>query len=141
MKMFVDSWGWLALEDKKDSRHSEAERYYRQRAVAPGRIITSDYVLDETITLLFRRRPFAEGWRYLEGIFQSVDRGFTVIERVTEKRFRRAVELRRRFSDKRRISFTDLCSMAMMHELGVSEVLTADADFRQVGLGFQTFPE
>ena len=29
-RVFVDTWGWVALGHKKDSRHKEIVRYYRE---------------------------------------------------------------------------------------------------------------
>ena len=58
MKLFVDTWGWLTLRDRKESRHQEVKDFYSQFRRRKGLLYTSDYVLDETITLLFRRLPF-----------------------------------------------------------------------------------
>jgi uncharacterized protein len=106
-----------------------------------SRVVTSDYVLDELLTNLFGRRPFEEAWRFAQGFLAGAESRFLTIERVTEARFRRALELRRRFRDKPGISFTDLTSMAIMEELRISDVLTADAHFSNVGLGFQLCPK
>lgn len=141
MKLFVDSRGWLILGDKKDPLHAAVERMYRERSAARGRIITSDYRLDETMTRTFRGQPYVRAWRFLEAILESAAAGFMVIESVTEARFARAVELRRRFEDKPAISFTDLTSMVIMKELHISDVLTADRHFAQAGLGFRLSPE
>ena len=74
MKLFVDTWGWLSIEDRKDARHAESLNHYQQRIASRGRVFTSDYVLDETFTLLFRRRAFGEAWRFLEAIHGSIAR-------------------------------------------------------------------
>ncbi len=49
--------------------------------------------------------------------------------------------MRRQFSDKPKISFTDLSSMVIMVELGISDILTEDRHFALVGLGFRSLPE
>lgn len=138
MKLFVDTWGWLVLADKKDPRHQSAARCYGERAQRAGRIVTSNFVLDEAFTLLFRRRPFDEAWRFANSLARSP---FIAIESVTEARFRAALELRQKFSDKPKISFTDLTSMVLMKELKVTDILTADRHFLQVGLHFHILPE
>ena len=48
--------------------------------------------------------------------------------------------LRLKLHDKPTISFTDLTSMVVMEELGINQVMTGDAHFSQVGLGFQLVP-
>ena len=59
---------------------------------------------------------------------------------MTPERFSRAWRLRLRYRDKRHISFTDLTSFEVMHELGLRNALTADAHFEQVGAGFSRLP-
>ncbi|HEY0702912.1 MAG TPA: PIN domain-containing protein [Candidatus Acidoferrales bacterium] len=137
MKLFVDTWGWLALADPHDSFHSQAARHYQEFSKGGGGVLTSNFVLDETFTLLFSRRPYGEALGFSQGLLQS---SFIRIEAVTESRFLKAFELRKRFRDKPRISFTDLSSMAIMIELKVPDVLTGDAHFTQVGLGFRILP-
>jgi len=141
LKLFVDTWGWIAVHDRSERLHKPAVRCLEEQMRARGRVVTSDYVLDELITNLFGRRPFEESWRYVEGLLAGAESRFVNIERVTEGRFRTALEMRRRLRDKPGISFTDLTSMAIMQELRISDVLTADAHFSQVGLGFRRYPE
>ncbi len=138
MNLFIDTWGWLALADRSDARHQLVASCYAERTRHPGQVITSDFVLNELLTILFLRRPFEEAWRFTDGILRSP---FITIERITAERFQKALALRRKFSDKPRISFTDLTSMATMHELRISDVLTADSHFSHVGMGFRMLPE
>ncbi len=141
MRLFIDTWGWLTLEDEAEKFHSAAENCFKERATLTGKLVTSDYVLDETLSRLFSRRPFAEAWRYTQAILDAAPAGHLVIERVTEDRFLNALELRRRLRDKPRISFTDLTSAVIMSELRITDVLTGDDHFRQVGMGFRVLPE
>ena len=48
--------------------------------------------------------------------------------------------LRLKYLDKPQISFTDLTSMLIMQEFDIYRILTEDAHFTQVGLGFQLEP-
>jgi len=137
LTLFVDTWGWLALEDRKEPKHHAAAWCYEERSKRAGRVVTSNFVLDETFTLLFRRRPFDEAWRFAQALVQSP---WITIESVTEARFRKTLELRERLADKPAISFTDLSSMVIMKDLKLTDVLTGDGHFLQVGMGFQIFP-
>ena len=103
----------------------------------PMPVHTSDYVLDELITLLFRRETYEESVRFLDGLFADSARGALQIQRVTTERFQAALELRKRFRDKPDISFTDLTSMMIMRELQIKAVVTEDNHFQQVGMGFE----
>lgn len=140
MSVFVDTWGWLTLRDEREARHQEVQGLYQERRHRHEFFVTSDYVLDEAITLFFRRLPFHLARSSIDMIDQAVNQGYLRLERITPTRFERAKQLRLRYQDKPRISFTDLTSMVVMEELDVTEILTEDAHFQQVGLGFVTVP-
>lgn len=105
-----------------------------------GIAYTSDYIFDETITLLFRRLPFLSAKESLEYMQDAVASGYLRLERISAERFEKAKGLRIRFHDKPRISFTDLTSMVVMTENGITQILTEDDHFLQVGMGFQKVP-
>lgn len=136
MKLFVDTWGWIAIAFPRDSAHLGSLESY-EKAQTSGGIFTSDYVLDETVTILFARLPYLTAWTFCSAILNSAS---IRIEAIDRNRFLRAFELRRKFADKPRISFTDFTSMVLMAELKISEVLTADAHFSEVGMGFRRLP-
>ena len=100
-------------------------------------MVTSNFVLDESLTLIFRRLRFDVAYNFSKAVFES---SFVAVETVTEERFRSAFELRRQFADKPNISFTDLTSIVIMTELKMADILTADEHFAHVGLGFQLLP-
>ncbi len=137
MKLFVDTWGWLALADRGEREHAQVVSFYAERTRRTGLIVTSDFVLNELLTIIFLRISFEAASRFADSVLRSP---FITIERITPERFQKAWELRLKFSDKPRISFTDLTSMAAMNELGISEVLTADKHFEQVGMNFRLLP-
>jgi len=103
-------------------------------------VFTSDYVLDEVITLLYRRTPHNQATKFLEGILAAAALGHLNIERVTAERFTRAWSLRKQLDDKPDISFTDLASMVIMQDRHIGRVFTADVHFSQVGLGLSLVP-
>jgi predicted nucleic acid-binding protein len=138
--LFVDTWGWLALEDRRDSAHSQVLQLYRDFRARNVQAVTTDYVLDETMTLLFRRRPFEEAQRFVEGLLAAAEAQYLSIQRITAERFSKAWRLRLRYHDKKDISFTDLTSFVVMQEHRIAEILTDDQHFKQVNLGFVTLP-
>jgi predicted nucleic acid-binding protein len=137
VRLFIDTWGWLVLEDVKATSHKEAAQCYADATKTGGNVITTNYVLDETFTLLFRRRPFDEASRFAKGLLESP---FIAVETVTPEHFRKAFDLRLSFRDKPDISFTDLTSMVVMQELKITDVLTGDRHFLQTGFGFRVLP-
>ena len=138
-RLFVDTWGWLVLADSKDPAHAQSV-FERLRRSAPGHLITTDYVLDETFTRLFSRCTFALARQFSDAALQAERAGLLQVERITPERFDGAYRLQLRYRDKPDISFTDLTSFVVMKELGIREVLTADAHFKQVHLGFRIVP-
>ena len=125
------------MRDKRESRHSQVSVFYQNFRRQRGTVYTSDYVLDETITLLFRRLSFPLARKSLENIEQAITAEYLRLERITPERFEKAKGLRKKFQDKPLISFTDLTSMVVMEECGIVQVLTEDERFLHVGMGFQ----
>lgn len=140
MKLFVDTWGWLTLRDRKESRHQQVKEFYSRSRAQKAAIYTSDYVLDETITLLFRRLPHKFAGGSLEKIQEAIKGGYLKVEWITPERFERAKDLRLKYQDKPKISFTDLTSMVLMKEHGIEAIITEDEHFEHVGMGFQLKP-
>jgi predicted nucleic acid-binding protein len=139
-KLFLDTWGWLTLNDKSEAKHQETVEFYTAFRSRSGIIYTTDYVLDETFTLLFKRLPVSQAKRSMETLTAALlAEGFR-LEWITAERFAKAQALRLKFLDKPQISFTDLTSMVVMNELAIEQVLTGDAHFIQVGMGFQRVP-
>jgi uncharacterized protein len=128
--IFVDSSAWVAISDVRDANHQRAIAFHATLVQGKeGRLITSDFVLDETFTLLRKRsggdvvRSFAKG---LEAS-PSVQR-----IRVTQAHYQEALDLFLA-QGKRSWSFTDCTSFAIMRELGIRKGFTFDRDFREAG--------
>ena len=101
---------------------------------------TSDYVLDETITLLFRWLPFEMAKESLEKIEKASLDLYLRLECITPERFEKAKRLRFKFQDKPLISFTDLTSAVVMQERRLIQIVTEDDHFTHLGMGFQRIP-
>jgi len=139
--VFVDTWAWLALSNRKDVHHELARKSYDEIKTAGYRLVTSDYVLDEVITALFRNVTFANAVQFVESLFAAINGNQIKLERITEARFKVAWSLRKRYQDKPDISFTDLTSFVLMQELVINKVFTGDSHFESVNLGFEIIPK
>ena len=132
--LFVDTAGWVAGADGSDPAH-DACRTARDKALRAGlMLVTTDYVVDESLTLMRLRLGVsaAEAW------WQQVDGSQRVRwERLDPDRFERAVELFFRHRDKG-YSFTDCTSFTVMKELKLRAALTTDKHFKQ--MGFEIVP-
>ena len=67
--IFIDTWGWMALGHRREPRHEQVKRICQEFRSTQVSMYTSDYVLDELVTLLFRRETFEEAVHFVEGIF------------------------------------------------------------------------
>jgi predicted nucleic acid-binding protein len=139
-RCFVDTWGWLVLANDHDPAFEAVSMLRSEAPARAGAWVTTDYVLDETLTRLFAAAPFAKARRFAEAIFEAAELGLVEIERVTPERFQSAWQMRLRYRDKPRISFTDLTSFVVMKEMGIATVITGDAHFEHAGLGFRRIP-
>lgn len=139
--IFVDAWAWLALSNRKDMHHELAKKWYGEMKAAGYKMVTSDYVLDEVITTLFKNVVFSSAIEFMESLFAAIKDNQIKLEKITESRFRTAWSLRKKYQDKPDISFTDLTSVVLMQELAINSVFTGDAHFNQVNLGFEIMPK
>ncbi len=140
MKVFVDTWGWISLYNKREARHHEVKDFYSEIRSKGYQIHTSDYVLDETFTLLFRRSPFKQAVIAMKTLIEANEKDYLFIHHIDIGRFESALERRLRYEDKPLISFTDLTSMVVMQELAIDSIMTADAHFSHVEPDFRLVP-
>lgn len=134
MALFVDTAGWVACADASDPAHATCRAARDGALEVRHTLVTTDYVVDETMTLLRLRLglPAAEAW------WRQVDGSPRVRwERIDASRFERAVQLFLQYRDKE-FSFTDCTSFAVMRELKLRRALTTDKHFKQ--MGFDVLP-
>ena len=138
--IFIDTWGWLNLFNRKERHHQQVSQLYRDIRQAAIGIVTTDYVLDEVYTMLFKRVPFETAQAALESLTQAIKDEYVTLEWITPERFEASQTLRLKFQDKPDISFTDLTSMVVMQECDIVEIVTGDGHFTHVGMGFVLQP-
>ena len=138
--IFVDTWAWLALAYAKDPYHALAAQQHQQFRQHKRRYVTSDYILSELISALFGALPFGPARHFMDNLFRALQVGRHRLEFVSPAQFQRAYDFRLRYHDKPDVSFTDLTTMVVMQDLGITEIFTGDAHFQQVNLGFRLFP-
>jgi hypothetical protein len=126
---FVDSSGWYALIDRRDGAHGRARQVVRQLLTSAGRLLTTDYVLDESFMLACARAGPIAGQRLLDLVEQ---RRALDTEWVGPERFATARAFFRKHLDQG-YSFTDCTSFVVMEEMKLSRALTTDEHFRRRG--------
>jgi predicted nucleic acid-binding protein len=91
--------------------------------------VTTDYVLDETLTLTKMRAGSQIALALLDRMEKS---SALVVESVDSQRFDAAKQLFRKYAD-HGYSFTDCTSFAVMNELKLVAALTTDRHFSEAG--------
>lgn len=136
-KVFFDTWGWAAIAHKGDDHHARVFSFYKAFIVSNGIPVTTDYVIAETINLLRSRIDSKEADIFIDAILDAAKKGRIILERIDERRWAKAWELSKKYKDNSHISFFDFSSFIVMKDLRISDVLTADKHFEDVGMGFR----
>lgn len=130
-RLFVDTGAWFAYVNRKDKHHLAVRRAIVEHA---GRLVTSNFVFDETISLC----------RYRLGHAAAVTVGNVLLDpesvdllRVMPEDENYAWSL---FGARpeQHYSFTDCTSFALMRRLGMATAIAIDRDF--FGEGFIVLP-
>ena len=124
--LFVDTSAWCAYFDKSDSEHINASEYLEQ-ITSP--LVTSNYIVDETLTLIRKRighkLAIEIGKQFLSGQIAQ-------IIRVTPNDENSALKIFEKYSDKD-FSFTDCTSFFIIERLKIKNVFAFDINFTQFG--------
>ena len=128
-QIFADANGWIALNSKKDQLHNAAVTINKELLQSGHRYMTTNFVLDETYTALLTK----------VGHFAAVDfgeriRGARTVQviHITQDIEEKAWTLFKQYYDKD-FSFTDCTSFVVMQQLNLTEALTNDHHFEQIG--------
>ena len=128
-EIFVDTSGFYALLVKRDDSHKAASRFLRDAREKRQGFATTDYVLDETATLLKARGQA----HLLQAFFETVLASDACrVEWTDSQRFEAALTHFLKHAD-RPWSFTDCLSFCVMKQLRLREALTKDVHFQQAG--------
>jgi predicted nucleic acid-binding protein len=127
--LFVDTAGWMACADASDPAHSGAISVRDSWLESGGVLITTDYIVDETLSLL----RFRLGLHAAEEWWNQVSNSTRLRwELITVERADKARSLFFRYKDKE-FSFTDCTSFQVMRELKIKDAITSDHHFVQAG--------
>jgi uncharacterized protein len=127
--IFVDTAAFLAIENRRDAHHEEALRYWRSCLEKGKPLVTSDYVLDESYTIIRVRAGHSVAVQFGEAVRAS---RLLRIEHITPEIFEAAWRIFRDFAE-HDFSFTDCTSFALMQSLGLESAFTFDSHFARYG--------
>jgi uncharacterized protein len=128
--IFVDTGAWYALRATDDRFHDDAVGFYDSlKAGRHGSLVVSDYILDETATLLMKTKGGSIATDFLDQARGS--RSVRIIW-VDPELFHEAVRVFKTGSS-RGWSFTDCTSFQLMHRLKITDAFAFDGHFNEAG--------
>ena len=126
MKVFLDTGAFLALADEDDDYHSVAKSVHAQLLGSRAQLLTSNFVLAETYTLI----RFKVGHPAAVEFMKRFDQTGIKVLRVSDAIEHTAKSIFTRYSDKE-FSFVDCTSFALIDHHRLDHAFAFDSHFRQ----------
>jgi uncharacterized protein len=130
--IFVDTWAWYALVDVADSDHSLAQIANEELLNRGHTFVTTNLVVAETLTLIRYHLHHAAALRFHQTLQQLVASGLLQLVRISEEHEAAAWTIFAQYADQA-FSYTDCTSFAVMRDLQLDHVFTADHHFATMG--------
>lgn len=124
--VFVDTSAWFAAVVPSDPNHPHAANWL---ATNPAVLLTTDYIIDETLTLLRARGERQRAKLLGKKFFQE---SIAEIYFLTEEDIRQAWAIFEQYDDKS-WSFTDCSSKVVMDQINIGQAFAFDHHFHQFG--------
>lgn len=124
--IFVDTSAWFASVVPSDFNHRAASLWVEQNTQT---LLTTDYVIDETLTLLRTRREAQRAMSLGEAFFSNA---LATTYYLTEEDVWQTWQTFHQFADKN-WSFTDCASKVVIEKLKLTQAFSFDRHFRQFG--------
>ena len=131
-KIFIDTWAWVALTNKRDSMHTQAKDIYLRLKQEGYILLTSNFILDESYTLIRNRMDLETAVKFGERISAISKTNLIEIIHVTDKIEEKAWKIFEKYKSQN-FSFTDCTSFVVMKELDIHECFTGDEHFKIFG--------
>lgn len=132
--IYIDTEALIARYIARDDHHTEAQSCWKALEKNKTRLFTSNFVLDETFTLLGRRAGYKFAAERATAIYSS--EAFTIL-RPDKSNELEALRFFEKYSDQM-VSYTDCISFALMRKHKIKRAFTFDKHFDLAG--FQIMP-
>ena len=101
MKVFVDTWAWVALVDKHDAYHDFAAKTYREQVLKETAfLVTSDYVLSESLTTLRPIVGHEKAIRWFSQMLEESENKILHLVMIDAQLLHKSFALLQRYADK-----------------------------------------
>jgi uncharacterized protein len=132
--IFIDTGAFVARSVRRDGHHASARRIWADIEKSRTPCFTSNFVLDETLTLLGRQSSYSFAAERARALLGS--KALTILRPDAEDELA-AVEFLAKYADQE-VSYTDCVSFALMRRNRLTRVFTFDRHFRDAG--FEVIP-
>ncbi len=132
-RLMVDTWAWLALNDEDDADHEVAVIANDELLDLDYIFVTTNFILDETYTLLRRRISARHAIQFGQDIQQAMQSGALEVITIGPEIEAEAWRLFETYHEVSGLSYTDCTTFAAMQRLKITDVFTADDHFSMMG--------
>jgi predicted nucleic acid-binding protein len=127
--IYIDTGAFLARYVHRDQYHEQARAAWKTLRRLPWRCYTSNFILDETFTLLARRTSYPFAAQRARSMMTSHTLN---ILRPSHEDELEALGLFEKFADQK-VSFTDCISFVLMRKRQIKRVFAFDRHFMHAG--------
>lgn len=127
--IFIDTGAFIARYLTKDSYHTEAIKIWRNLEIKHKKLFTSNFVLDETFTLLARFSHTKFAYEKAHLIYAT---DIISILRPDHEVEVNALHWFDKYAE-HKVSFTDCISFQLIRQYNIKEVFTFDKHFKIAG--------
>ena len=131
--IFVDTGAWIAILNPNDQYHREAIAIYKGLQQLKTRFLTTDYIIDETVTRLRYDTSHSVAVMYLSQTERLVEENILTVIEIDNRIFQDAKALFRQYNSAR-LSFTDCTSFVVCHQNNIREAFGFDQHFAMMGI-------
>jgi len=130
--IFVDTSGWAAIADGRDSHH-EVASLFSEEIAGQCRLVVSDYVLDELYTLLLLNLGYPDTVAFKRRLDTLMNAGILDVVWVSPVIAVEVWTAFEQFNTDKQWSFTDCTSYVIMKQRNIAEAFAFDHHFVQMG--------
>ena len=127
--IYVDTGAYLARYLSRDQHHQKAKVFWEKIRKNRESCFTSNFVLDETFTLLGRWAGYDFASQKAAIIYASK---LLIILRPTRGDEMKAIDFFQKYADQN-VSFTDCISIVLMRNKKIKRVFSFDSHFERAG--------
>jgi len=128
--IFIDSSAFYLIINKSERLHKIAKKTFNKIILDNDILVTSDYIIDETLTLVSRKWGKYYAIEFWDSIKNS---DILKVMKLSERQFYKTIDLFRKYKD-HNFSFTDYSCFIIMNDLKINKVFTFDKHFLNFGI-------